>query len=512
MALLLRRSRTDGSDEELIEQVREGDDDAFAELYRRHAKSAAGTARWLLKSNADADDAVSDAFAGVLQALRNGRGPRENFRAYLLASVRNACYARRPVATLVGDDVLEATLPAFEDPERYVEADTIARAFATLSPRWQQALWMSEVEERSLADVGAELGLAPNAIAALRHRAREGFASAYLTEHLARAATPACASVGQRLGAYVRGSASATDVAAVDAHLADCASCRRAADELRDVNGSLRSLQGPVMATGAAATAGVTAAVISGTAVGSGFAALAGGGLLLKVAAVALLAVPVAIGGQRLLTEHSTVDEQVVLQPVSTSGAEPSAPGAGPIGGAGRTAPPADVATGGAMPVALVESPITATSVDPSAAGAGQPTSDPAAAVTTTTTAAAASASTPTLAVPGVTVGITTPPISTPAISTPGVSVPPIVVPPITTPALATPGLSTPPISTPPISLGPIVVPSVSVPQVSVPQVTVPSLGLPTITVTVPATLPPIVVLPPLTIPTISVPPLLGSG
>ena len=45
----------------------------------------------------------------------------------------------------------------FEDPERYVEADTVARAFASLSPRWQQTLWLTEVEQRSSAEVAAQL-------------------------------------------------------------------------------------------------------------------------------------------------------------------------------------------------------------------------------------------------------------------------------------------------------------------------------------------------------------------
>ena len=41
------------------------------------------------------DDVVADAYAAVLQAMRNGTGPRENFRAYLLACVRNGATLRR---------------------------------------------------------------------------------------------------------------------------------------------------------------------------------------------------------------------------------------------------------------------------------------------------------------------------------------------------------------------------------------------------------------------------------
>ena len=159
MGLLARRSATDETDEELVDRVRDGSDDAFAELYRRHRKVAERTAAWLLGSRRDVDDAVADAFAAVLQALRNGNGPKENFRAYLLACVRNGCTLRRSRSITPVTLDPEAAGVALEDPERYVEADTVARAFAALSPRWQQALWMTEVEQRSVADVGAQLGL-----------------------------------------------------------------------------------------------------------------------------------------------------------------------------------------------------------------------------------------------------------------------------------------------------------------------------------------------------------------
>src|SRR3954453_12852914 len=93
MRLLAARRTED--DLALTERARGGDDEAFGGLYRRHHAGATRVARWLMPSRHDADDAVADAFAAVLQALRNGNGPREDFRAYLLACVRNACSLRR---------------------------------------------------------------------------------------------------------------------------------------------------------------------------------------------------------------------------------------------------------------------------------------------------------------------------------------------------------------------------------------------------------------------------------
>ena len=130
----------------------------------------------------------------------------------------------------------------FEDPERYVEADTVARAFASLSPRWQQTLWLTEVEQRSPAEVAAHLHLAPNATAALTHRAREAFATAYLAEHIDSAPHDACERYAPRLAAYVRDQLTDSQRDDVERHLVDCQRCQQAVNDLRDVNASLRKL------------------------------------------------------------------------------------------------------------------------------------------------------------------------------------------------------------------------------------------------------------------------------
>jgi RNA polymerase sigma factor (sigma-70 family) len=227
LAVPTRRPRPADTDGELTELARGGDQRAVAELYRRHVPAARSTARYLLHAQQDVDDVVSEAFAGVLAAFRTGHGPRGNFRCYLMACVRNACHVRRKPVTLLDEEHLagqaDVRHASLEDPEKFVEADTVARAFASLSPRWQQALWLSEVEQRPAGEVGEYMHIAPNATAALTHRARQAFASAYLSEHVAVAASIECTEFGVRLGAYVRNSLRATERRDVDVHLASCA-------------------------------------------------------------------------------------------------------------------------------------------------------------------------------------------------------------------------------------------------------------------------------------------------
>ena len=287
------------SDAELTDLARAADEAAFAELYVRHRRAALATARYLAPSGVDADDVVADAFAGVWGALRNGHGPQDDFRSYLMACVRNACRSRRTRATPLPTDIIEDAAggrvvgerPLLEDPERYVEADTVARAFATLTPRWQHALWVTAVEERSPADVSRELKLSPNATAALTMRARQAFASAYLAEHVSTTSDPACAAVAPLLAPYVRDRLGVAERARVEEHLAQCVACTTAVDDLRDLNSCLRTLLPATPSTLIAAA--TLPAIVGGTAAISG-GALGVSALVLKVAVPLLLLVPAA--------------------------------------------------------------------------------------------------------------------------------------------------------------------------------------------------------------------------
>lgn len=295
-----RRDPPVESDEQLTEQARAGDRAAFGELYRRHRKAAESTAWCLLRSKSEADDVVSDAFAGVLAAFRNGRGPRDNFRRYLLACVRNGCRIRRPAVLPLHDDGLspDRTGPTFEDPERYVEADIVARAFASLAPRWQHTLWLTEVEQWPASDVSQHFQLSPNATAALTHRARQAFATAYLAEHVADVPSKQCARFTAQLAGYVRDQLPAGQHASVEQHVATCAACAKAVADLRDMNASLRSLApapGAIAGVGIASQLAGAGTSIVTTSLGGASAGIFGGGLLLKGAAALLVVAPVMV-------------------------------------------------------------------------------------------------------------------------------------------------------------------------------------------------------------------------
>lgn len=300
------------SDEQLIDRVRGGDKPAFGELYRRHRKAAESTAWCLVRSKSDADDAVSEAFAGVLSALGNGRGPRDNFRTYLLTCVRNTCRARRPPSVAMTADQLERCGPVLEDPERYIEADTVARAFGSLAPRWQHTLWLTEVEQRPPSEVGQQLGLSPNATAVLSLRARQAFATAYLAEHLGAVSDEECTRVAPLLAGYVRNQLTAVQLTAVELHLVNCSVCPKAVAELRDVNSSLRSLV-PAIPEALAGAALVTEAHLGAASVGGTSLGLPGVGVLVKGLVAVLVVAPVLTTDLPRADDRSGQSENEIL-------------------------------------------------------------------------------------------------------------------------------------------------------------------------------------------------------
>lgn len=246
------------ADADLILSARGGDDAAFSQLYHRHIGAAQAAARSLVRSRTDADDLVSEAFTRVLRALRKGGGPEVAFRPYLLTAVRNAFYdrTRKDQRVEVRDEVpedldaviLSRAAMAGEDKE------LVARAFANLPERWQTVLWHTEVEGRPPAEVAPMLGIAPNAVAALAYRAREGLREAYLQAHLQIEPPAGCKDTRSKLGGYVRDSLSNRDRAKVEEHLDGCVPCRAVLAELREVSTSLRSALLPVLLGVPAAT------------------------------------------------------------------------------------------------------------------------------------------------------------------------------------------------------------------------------------------------------------------
>ena len=183
LSIIPRITRLDVlSDEELIQLTRDGDDRAFGEIWRRHAAVGTAIAR-RITSRIDSADLVSEAFARMLQAVRNGAGPKTAVRSYLATTIRSvaASWGRNLRPTLDLDEAPEIgftddRLDALDESDRHEAAVT---AFKSLPERWQRALWLSEVEGRSNAEIGELLHIKTTAAAMLASRARAGLRKAW---------------------------------------------------------------------------------------------------------------------------------------------------------------------------------------------------------------------------------------------------------------------------------------------------------------------------------------------
>jgi RNA polymerase sigma factor (sigma-70 family) len=250
------------SEAEILRRVRDGDVATFGVLYERHLGAARRLARSLLADPSDADDVVAEVFAATFAAMRKGRGPADDFRSYVLTSVRRECQRtwrrggrQRPGGEHVVD-IASARAGDCDEIERRTEDDVVLRVFASLPDHMREALWASEVEGLSHATIAARTGATSAAVAQLIVRARRLLGERYLDAHLpgAGAEVPAtCVATRRVLAEVVRGTASATQRHLADDHLASCSTCVSASDHLRVVNHRLRA--GHVLALAPAITA-----------------------------------------------------------------------------------------------------------------------------------------------------------------------------------------------------------------------------------------------------------------
>ena len=229
------------SDTDLLAAVRAGDTAAYGTLYERHRGAARHLAYGLARHPADADDLVAETFAKVFASLRAGRGPLVAFRAYLHTTMRHVCYhrARRDRRLEFTDD-----LTRYDEGEPYsdpaldrLDRQYAAAAFRQLPQRWRDVLWQTAVEGNTPAEVAGRLGMTPNAVAVLAHRAREGLRSLYLQQHVAVADHPECRWAGNRLGGHLRGRLAPRDANRMRTHLGWCGDCRSRFAEISEIDG-----------------------------------------------------------------------------------------------------------------------------------------------------------------------------------------------------------------------------------------------------------------------------------
>jgi RNA polymerase sigma factor (sigma-70 family) len=153
---------------------------SFEEVVLPHLDAAFNYARWLTKSDADAEDVVQDAYVRALRFFSSLRG--EDARAWLLTIVRNTWYGRFPrraagpltmVEEELGDDRRDENL----DPEALlIQHQTVQRvrnALESLPADFREVLVLRELEGLSYKEIAAIVGIPIGTVMSRLARARE---------------------------------------------------------------------------------------------------------------------------------------------------------------------------------------------------------------------------------------------------------------------------------------------------------------------------------------------------
>ena len=152
----------------------------FEEVVLPHLDAAFNYARWLTKSDADAEDVVQDAAVRALRFFSSLRN--DDARAWLLTIVRNTWYARFSKIGVadrhaVLDDMKDERPDEQLDPEALViqrqSTERVQRAIGELPVDFREVIILRELEGLSYKEIAAVIGAPIGTVMSRLARARE---------------------------------------------------------------------------------------------------------------------------------------------------------------------------------------------------------------------------------------------------------------------------------------------------------------------------------------------------
>lgn len=229
----------------LARAAADGDGDAFAALYERYEERAFNLAYRISGSEADAADAVREAFLEVARklprlALADGELA---LGLHLLTATRNACYDARHGRA--GETIAEPAVALGSSDGGPPRQEEVRDASMRLPERQREALALRDLEELSYDEITAIMEVGPRAVAQLISRARINLCGELGGTALASVAapSPACERALPLIATRDDGEleVASSDAAWLDAHLAGCRRCMLAVKAMEKARASYRT-------------------------------------------------------------------------------------------------------------------------------------------------------------------------------------------------------------------------------------------------------------------------------
>lgn len=178
----------------LLERLRRHEDAAFEELVRAETPHLLAVARRLLRNEADAQDAVQQAFLSAFRALPEFQG-QCRLTTWLHRIVTNTALMKLRTRTRKPEQSIESLLPAFledghqaepmsdwsADAERQLQQrevrERVRAAIDQLPEAYRTVLLMRDIDDLDTEETARLLGITEGAVKTRLHRARQALAS-----------------------------------------------------------------------------------------------------------------------------------------------------------------------------------------------------------------------------------------------------------------------------------------------------------------------------------------------
>jgi len=169
------------TDSELVQAMLGGDEEAFAELYRRRQRDVYRFALHMTGIRDIAEDVTQEVFMVLMREGTSYDSARGALNWFLFGIARNLVRQRLGrehfYASLINDDQSDPVeLQAVSDPlaelSRSETIETVRKAVLSLPPRYREVVVLCELQELSYAEAAVVMDCAIGTVRSRLHRAR----------------------------------------------------------------------------------------------------------------------------------------------------------------------------------------------------------------------------------------------------------------------------------------------------------------------------------------------------